>query len=108
MATTLGSLNAERIELADEPVYQDATWVSTYRTDPFEVSTADKVALLGEYSGRLLAADGVDHATAAVICVKEQTFYADTFGSAITNAGSGWSRTSTPPPSTPPAAPSRR
>ena len=84
VSTTLGSLNAERIELADEPVYRDTTWVSAYRTDPFEVSTADKVALLGEYSGRLLATDGVDHATAAVICVKEQTFYADTFGSSIT------------------------
>ena len=40
--------------------------------------------MLGEYSGRLLAADGVDHVTAALNAVKEQTFYADTFGSSIT------------------------
>ena len=65
-------------------MYRDATWVSAYRTDPFEVPTADKASLLAEYSARLLAADGVDHVTASVICVKEQTFYADTFGSSIT------------------------
>ncbi len=37
-------------------------------------------ALLAEYSGRLLAADGVDHVSASLHAVKEQTFYADTFG----------------------------
>ena len=84
VAVTLAALNAERIELADEPVYRDATWVSDYRIDPFTVPTADKVTLLGEYSGRLLAADGVDHVSAMVNTVKEQTFYADTFGSRIT------------------------
>ena len=84
VAVTLSALNAERIELADEPVYPDATWVSDYRTDPFAIPTADKIALLGEYSGRLLAADGVDHASAMVTSVKEQMFYADTFGSSIT------------------------
>ena len=40
--------------------------------------------VLGEYSGRLLAADGVDHVSAGLHAVKEQTFYADTFGSSIT------------------------
>lgn len=84
VAVTLAALNAERIELADEPVYRDARWVSDYRTDPFGVPTADKVAVLGEYSGRLLASDGVDHVSALVNTVKEQTFYADTFGSTIT------------------------
>ena len=84
VAVTLSALNAERVELADEPVYRDATWVSDYRTDPFGVETADKVGLLAEYSGRLLAADGVDHVSALVNTVKEQTFYADTFGSSIT------------------------
>ena len=38
VATTLAPLNAERIELAAEPVYSDATWVSDYRIDPFDVS----------------------------------------------------------------------
>jgi TldD protein len=84
VAATLAPLNAERIELAAEPVYSDVTWVADYRIDPFTVSTADKIAVLGEYSGRLLAADGVDHVSATLHAVKEQTFYADTFGSSIT------------------------
>ena len=84
VAVTLSALNAERIDLADEAVYPDAVWVSDYRVDPFSIPTADKVALLEEYCGRLLAADGVDHVSALVNTVKEQTFYADTFGSVIT------------------------
>jgi TldD protein len=84
VATSLAALNAERIELAPEPVYADVTWVSSYGIDPFTVSTADKIAVLGEYSGRLLASDGVDHVSAMVNAVKEQVFYADTFGSSIT------------------------
>lgn len=84
VARTLAPLNAERIDLADEPVYRDAMWVSSYLVDPFDIPTADKVALLGEYSARLQAADGVDHVSAALNCVKEQTFYADSFGSSIT------------------------
>lgn len=84
VATTLAPLNAERIELAPEPVYRDATWVSDYRIDPFAVPAAEKIAVLGEYSGRLLAADGVDHVSAGLHTAKEQTFYADSFGSSIT------------------------
>ena len=84
VAVTLSALNADRVELADEPVYGDATWVSDYRIDPFSVPTADKIAVLGDYSGRLLASDGVDHVEALLNTVKEQTFYADTFGSSIT------------------------
>jgi len=84
VAVTLAALNAERIELADEPVHRDAVWVSDYGIDPFTVPTADKVGLLAEYSGRLLASDGVDHVSAMVNSVKEQMFYADTFGSSIT------------------------
>ncbi len=84
VATALAVLNTDPVELAPEPVYADATWVSSYRIDPFAVTTADKVAVLGEYSDRLQAADGVDHVAARLNSVKEQTFYADTFGSSIT------------------------
>lgn len=84
VATTLRALNRERVELAPEPVYRDATWVSSYEIDPFAVPTPEKVALLQDYSERLAAADGVDHVTAAVLQVKEQTYYADSAGSAIT------------------------
>jgi TldD protein len=84
VARTLAALNTDRVELAPEPVYTDATWVSSYQIDPLEVPTADKIAVLEDYSGRLLAADGVDHVSASLHAVKEQTFYADTFGSSIT------------------------
>lgn len=84
VARTLAPLNAERIELAAEPVYADVSWVSDYAIDPFDVPAADKLTVLGEYSGRLLAADGVDHVSAGWHAAKEQTFYADTFGSSIT------------------------
>ena len=84
VARTLAPLNGERIELAPEPVYSDVSWVSDYRVDPFTVASSDKIAVLGEYSGRLMAADGVDHVSAGLHAVKEQTFYADTFGSSIT------------------------
>jgi TldD protein len=84
VATTLRQLNGERVELAAEPVYADATWVSNYAIDPFDVPSAEKIAVLEDYSDRLLASDGVDHVSAGLMAVKEQTFYADTFGSSIT------------------------
>ncbi|WP_280458279.1 TldD/PmbA family protein [Nocardia carnea] len=83
VATSLRALNRERVTLADEPRYDNARWVSAYGIDPFTIPSADKVALLQHYSGRLSAADGVDHVTAALLQVKEQTYYADTAGSAI-------------------------
>ena len=84
VATTLAPLNGERIELAAEPVYDDLTWVSDYRIDPFSIPGADKIAVLADYSERLLAADGVDHVSAGLQAVKEQTYYADTFGTSTT------------------------
>jgi TldD protein len=84
VARTLAALNTDRIELASEPVYSDASWVSSYRVDPFTVPLADKITVLDEYSGRLLAADGINHVSASLMSVKEQTFYADAAGSSIT------------------------
>ncbi|SHL77142.1 TldD/PmbA family protein [Actinacidiphila paucisporea] len=74
----------ERVELADEPVHADRTWVSAYGIDPFEVPDADKTGLLAEWSSRLLAADGVSHADASLIAVHENKFYADTAGTTTT------------------------
>ena len=78
------AITHERIELADEPVYQDAVWVSAYDVDPFDVSTADKVGLLQEWSHRLLAAAGVDHVSADAQQVRENKFYADSHGTTTT------------------------
>ncbi len=88
VAKTLAPLNAERIELAAEPVYRDVFWASEFQIDPFAVPAADKIAVLEDYSQRLLAGGdcgvGVDHVSAWLHAAKEQTFYADTLGSSIT------------------------
>ncbi|QLL05739.1 TldD/PmbA family protein [Mycobacterium vicinigordonae] len=84
VATLLAALNTEQVRLAPEPVYPDVSWVSDYRIDPFGVPASEKIAVLQDYSGRLLDADGIDHVSASLTAVKEQTFYADTFGSSIT------------------------
>jgi TldD protein len=68
---------AERIELADEPGHGEVSWVSSYLTDPFDVSVADKISLLGQWSRQLLARDGVDHVDASLQVVKECKFYSD-------------------------------
>jgi len=80
VARTLRALNREPVVRADEPVYPEVSWVSEYEVDPFTVPTQDKIALLAEWSERLLAADGVDHADAACPQIKEIKFYADLAG----------------------------
>jgi TldD protein len=77
VAKVSAAMNTERIELAPEPAHGEVTWVSAYETDPFEVSVADKVALLADWSTGLLARDGVDHVDAALQQVKECKFYSD-------------------------------
>jgi TldD protein len=84
VATILAALNTEQVRLAPEPVYADAMWASDYRIDPFGLPATDKISVLEDYSRRLLDADGVDHVWATLNAAKEQTFYADTFGSSIT------------------------
>ncbi|MXM63191.1 TldD/PmbA family protein [Streptomyces sp. HUCO-GS316] len=74
----------ERVELADEPVHSDRIWISSYGIDPFSVPDEEKSALLAEWSGRLLAADGVDHVDASLLTVHENKFYADTAGTVTT------------------------
>jgi TldD protein len=84
MAKVSRPVNRERIELADEPVYADVTWVSAYDVDPFSVPDAEKVELLADRSARLLAADGIDHVDASVAQVMENKFYADLAGTITT------------------------
>ena len=77
VARVAAPIAAERIELADEPAHGDVTWVSAYVTDPFEVSVADKIALLQEWSEGLLGHDEVDHVDATLDVAKECKFYSD-------------------------------
>jgi TldD protein len=80
VASISRSINSERIELAEEPVHADVTWVSAYDVDPFTVSDADKIGLLTEWSERLLSADGVDHVDTRLEQVLENKFYTDLAG----------------------------
>ena len=77
-------LNAEPVELADEPVHDDVTWVSAYDVDPFAVDPAEKVALLADWSQRLLASDHVDHVDITLLQALEGKFYADSAGTMTT------------------------
>jgi len=48
VARVAAPIAAERIELADEPGHGEVTWISSYVTDPFDVSVGEKIALLGQ------------------------------------------------------------
>jgi TldD protein len=78
------SMTAVPVELADEPVYPDVTWVSAYQVDPFAVPETDKVELLAERSRGLLADPRVHHVTASLAIVSEGKFYADLAGTVTT------------------------
>jgi TldD protein len=84
VAKVAAAINRERIELAPEPVHGEQVWVSSYEVDPFTVPIGDKVALLAEWSRRLLADERVAHADASLLQVKENKFYADAAGTVTT------------------------
>jgi len=72
------------VELADEPPHGEVQWSSPYEVDPTTVAVADKVALLDDWSGRLLGAPGVDHVAARVLAVVEDKHFADLTGTVTT------------------------
>ncbi|MDR8409293.1 TldD/PmbA family protein [Nonomuraea sp. 3-1Str] len=82
VAEVSAPINREPIELAPEPAHREVTWVSSYEVDPFTVPSADKVALLADWSAELLK--GADHVSARLLQVKEQKFYADSAGTVTT------------------------
>ena len=84
VARVSAAISSERIEMAPEPTYGDATWVSAYEVDPFEVPLADKVTLLTERSARLLDAPAVSHVSTTLQQVHENKFYADLAGTTTT------------------------
>jgi TldD protein len=77
-------LSSDPVELADEPVHADRTWVSSYEINPFDVPATDRIALLTELSQGLLGADGVDHVDAHLVQVLENKYYADSAGTSTT------------------------
>jgi len=73
-----------RVELADEPSHGTVEWSSEFVVDPVQVPIGDKVALLGDWSQRLLQAPGVDHTSAYVLAVTEDKHFADLTGTVAT------------------------
>ncbi len=84
VARVAAAMTTRPVELAPEPVYDDVTWVSAYDVNPFDVPTAEKAAVLLDWTERLRAADGVDHAAAYVLAVQENKYYADLAGTRTT------------------------
>ena len=77
-------LTPTSVELADEPVYADASWVSAYQVNPFEVDEADKVARMLQLNEVLLAAPGISHADANLAYVQENKYFANLAGTSTT------------------------
>ncbi len=72
------------IELTDEPVHGEVSWVAPYDVDPTTVPLDDKVATLARWTEDLRRAPGVAHAVAHVVAVVEDTHFADLAGNRIT------------------------
>jgi TldD protein len=79
-AELAAAMTTRAVALAPEPVYADATWVSSYQVDPFAVPLAEKVDLLVGWTARLLADPRVEHSRASVQQVLENKLYADLAG----------------------------
>ena len=84
VAEVASRMTGAPIELAPEPVHADATWVSSYDVNPFDVPVSEKAGLLVEWTDRLRRGAAVDHATASVGQVLENKYYADLAGTTTT------------------------
>lgn len=72
------------VALAPEPVYPDAFWSSSYQINPFDVPVHEKVGLLQSWTEDLLRSNVITHATASVLQIQENKFYADLAGTRTT------------------------
>jgi len=84
LAAETSSALGTPVVVAQEPAHGEVEWSSPYDVDPTTVTLADKVALLADWSGRLLGSDHVDHVAARVLAVVEDKHYADLSGTVTT------------------------
>ncbi|GAA4754714.1 TldD/PmbA family protein [Nocardioides endophyticus] len=84
VAKVAAEMTSRPVVLAPEPVYADVEWVSTYEIDPFEVSVAEKSAVLIDWTTRLRTGAAVDHASAHLLQVHECKYYSDLNGTRTT------------------------
>ena len=83
-AQVAAAMTTTPVALAPEPVHADVEWVSAYEVDPFAVPLQEKVALLEDWSRRLVDADGVAHSSGLLKQVVENKFYTDLAGTTTT------------------------
>ncbi|MBZ5738946.1 TldD/PmbA family protein [Nocardioides mangrovi] len=84
VARVAAEMTTAPVELAPEPVHADAEWISSYEIDPLSVPTAEKAALLIDWTNRLCEGAAVDHASAFLLQVFENKYYADLTGTRTT------------------------
>ncbi len=84
VAQVAARMTTRPVELAPEPVHDDVTWVSAYDVNPLEVPTTEKAALLIDWTDRLRAGTPVEHASAYLLQVQENKYYADLAGTRTT------------------------
>ncbi|QZY27710.1 TldD/PmbA family protein [Nocardioides coralli] len=84
VAVVAADMTSTPVEIADEPVHADVTWVSAYEQNPLEVPTAEKADLLIGWTDRLRRHAAVQHATASLQQVQENKYYADLAGTRTT------------------------
>lgn len=77
-------LSGGGVPFAEEPVHTDASWVSAYEVNPFDVPEPDRAAVLGGWSRDLLASPHVSSVLAKCTAVQENRFYADLAGTTTT------------------------
>src|SRR4051794_26984555 len=54
VAQVAAKMTSRRVELAPEPVYRNAQWVSSYDVNPFDVPLVDKTGLFAGWTSELL------------------------------------------------------
>jgi TldD protein len=84
VARVCGPVTPRPVVLSTEAPAGERAWRSAYEVDPFDVPDAEKTALLAGWSRRLLDHDAVDHVDASFHGVREDKFFADLAGSALT------------------------
>jgi TldD protein len=84
VALVAAEMTSTPVEVAAEPVYDDVTWVSSYLVNPLDVPVAEKAALLIDWTDRLRTGAAVDHASAYLLQVQENKYYADLHGTRTT------------------------
>ncbi|MEJ7833557.1 MAG: TldD/PmbA family protein, partial [Nocardioides sp.] len=84
VARVAAEMTPHPVEIAAEPTYDDVTWISSYVTNPLDVPVAEKAALLIDWTDRLRSGAAVDHASAYLLQVQENKYYADLSGTRTT------------------------